>query len=116
MIRERQREGIAAARKLGKRIGAKPKLPPEQISELTRRVAASEQKKVLAQEFCIIKQTLYQFVVKPRPIGRGYKTGTRGAFRGAAIRLSACKCFASLRRSLVDLPSGRRDVRSAEFV
>lgn len=58
MIRERQREGIAAARKLGKRIGAKPKLPPEQISELTRRLAASEQKKVLAQEFDIIRQTL----------------------------------------------------------
>lgn len=59
MIRERQREGIAAARKLGKRIGAKPKLSPEQISEITRRVAAGEQKKVLAQEFCISRQTLY---------------------------------------------------------
>ena len=59
MIRERQREGIAAAKKQGKQIGAKPKLPPEQVKELTDRVAAGEQKKALAQEFGISRQTLY---------------------------------------------------------
>ncbi|MGI2028691.1 recombinase family protein [Endozoicomonas acroporae] len=59
MIRERQREGIAAAKKQGKQIGAKPKLPPKQVKELTDRAAAGEQKKALAQEFGISRQTLY---------------------------------------------------------
>lgn len=59
MIREPQREGIAAARKEGKQIGAKAKLTAEQLEELARPVAAGEQKKALAQEFCISRQTLY---------------------------------------------------------
>ena len=62
MIRERQREGIAAARKRGKRIGAKPKLSPEQMGELRSRVVAGEQKKKLAQEFGISRQTLYNLL------------------------------------------------------
>lgn len=62
MIRERQREGIAAARNQGKRIGAKPKLTSEQVKELVRRVAAGEQKKALAEEFCICRQTLYNLL------------------------------------------------------
>lgn len=62
MIRERQREGIAAARKRGKRIGAKPKLSPEQMDELRSRVVAGEQKKKLAQEFGISRQTLYNLL------------------------------------------------------
>lgn len=59
MIRERQREGIAAARKKGKQIGAKPKLTSDQVAEIRARVAAGEQKKALAQEFGISRQTLY---------------------------------------------------------
>lgn len=59
MIRERQREGIAAARKQGKQIGAKPKLTPEQIVELKTRIKAGEQKKTLAKEYGISRQTLY---------------------------------------------------------
>ena len=62
MIRERQREGIAAAKKQGKRIGAKPKLTGKQVEELARRVAAGEQKKALAQEFCISRQTIYNLL------------------------------------------------------
>ncbi|WP_067516815.1 recombinase family protein [Endozoicomonas ascidiicola] len=59
MIRERQREGIAAARKQGKQIGAKPKLSAEQVEELKGRVAAGEHKKVLARAFGVSRQTLY---------------------------------------------------------
>lgn len=62
MIRERQREGIAAARKQGKRIGAKPKLTSEQVKELARRMASGEQKKALANEFGISRQTLYNLL------------------------------------------------------
>lgn len=59
MINERQREGIAAAKKKGKQIGAKPKLTPEQVAEIRVRVASGEQKKALAQEYGISRQTLY---------------------------------------------------------
>ena len=62
MIRERQREGIAAARKQGKQIGAKPKLTGEQVAELKKRVGTGEQKKALACEYGISRQTLYNVI------------------------------------------------------
>ncbi|OED47313.1 transposase [Endozoicomonas sp. (ex Bugula neritina AB1)] len=62
MIRERQREGMAAARKQGKQIGAKPKLTTEQVSELKKRLNAGEQKKALAVEYGISRQTLYNLL------------------------------------------------------
>lgn len=39
LIKERQREGIAAAKAKGKRVGAKPKLTNEQVAEILRRAA-----------------------------------------------------------------------------
>ena len=59
MIRERQREGIAAARKQGKQIGAKPKLTEEQLAEIRERLDSGEQKKALALEYGVSRQTLY---------------------------------------------------------
>ena len=59
MIRERQREGIAAARKQGKQIGAKPKLTEEQLAEIRERLDSGEQKKALALEYEVSRQTLY---------------------------------------------------------
>lgn len=59
MIRERQKEGIAAAKKKGKQIGAKKKLTPEQVSEIRARVASGEAKKALAEEYGVSRQTLY---------------------------------------------------------
>ncbi|MCG2580121.1 MAG: recombinase family protein [Marinobacter sp.] len=59
MINERQREGIAEARKKGKQIGAKPKLTSEQVAEIRMRVGAGEQKKALASEYRVSRQTLY---------------------------------------------------------
>ena len=59
MIRERQREGIVAARAKGKQIGAKPKLTAEQIKELRDKAAGGESKAALAREYGICRQTLY---------------------------------------------------------
>ena len=62
MIRERQREGIAAARKKGRQIGAKPKLTATQVQILKQRVEAGENRSALAREFGISRQTLYNAV------------------------------------------------------
>ncbi|WP_449757783.1 recombinase family protein [Endozoicomonas euniceicola] len=59
MIRERQREGIAAPRKQGKQIGAKPKLTEEQLAEIRERLDSGEEKKALALEYGVSRQTLY---------------------------------------------------------
>ena len=59
MIRERQREGIEAARKKGKRIGASPKLTAEQIATIRLRDKETANRSALAREFGISRQTLY---------------------------------------------------------
>lgn len=59
MIRERQREGIAEAKKKGKQIGAKRKLSPAQVEQVKERIAAGEAKKAVAQSLGISRQTLY---------------------------------------------------------
>jgi DNA invertase Pin-like site-specific DNA recombinase len=59
MIRERQREGIALAKKAGVYKGRKPSLSAEQVKEISRRVKAGEQKTGLAAEFGVSRQTLY---------------------------------------------------------
>jgi DNA invertase Pin-like site-specific DNA recombinase len=59
MILERQREGIALAKKAGVYKGRKPSLTPVQIAEIRKRVKAGEQKTGLAAEYRISRQTLY---------------------------------------------------------
>lgn len=59
LIRERQKEGIAAAKRKGKQIGAKRKLTEAQVQEIRERADKGETKKALAQEFGISRQTLY---------------------------------------------------------
>jgi DNA invertase Pin-like site-specific DNA recombinase len=59
MIRERQREGIALAKKAGVYKGRKPSLTAVQVAEIRKRVKAGEQKTVLAAEYRISRQTLY---------------------------------------------------------
>jgi len=59
MIKERQREGIAAAKKKGKQIGAKKKLTEEQVTEIRDRLASGAEKKAVASEYGISRQTLY---------------------------------------------------------
>lgn len=61
LIRERQREGIALAKKAGVYKGRKRSLSPERVSQLRARVAAGEKKAALAREFGISRETLYAY-------------------------------------------------------
>ena len=61
MIRERQLEGIAVAKKAGVYKGRKRSLSGERAAELRRRVAAGEKRAALAREFGISRETLYQY-------------------------------------------------------
>jgi DNA invertase Pin-like site-specific DNA recombinase len=51
MIRERQREGIALAKKAGVYKGRKPSLTDAQVKKIRRRIDAGEQKMALAHEY-----------------------------------------------------------------
>lgn len=62
LIRERQREGIALARKQGKYRGRKKALSAEQVQQLRQRVQAGEPRAVLARELGISRETLYQYL------------------------------------------------------
>ncbi|KGG97483.1 transposon Tn21 resolvase, partial [Comamonas thiooxydans] len=62
LIRERQREGIALAKQRGAYRGRKKSLNSEQITELKRRVAAGDQKTLVARDFGISRETLYQYL------------------------------------------------------
>jgi len=63
LIRERQREGIALAKKKGvyskKR---KAKLAPDQVNALRARADAGEKKAPLAREYGISRETLYKYL------------------------------------------------------
>ena len=65
MMLERQREGIALARKQGKYRGRKKALNPEQVQQLRQRVQAGEPKATLARELGISRETLYQYLERP---------------------------------------------------
>lgn len=60
LIRERQLEGIALAKKRGVYKGRKPKLTKEQITALHDRFLAGTKKVNIAQEFNICRETLYK--------------------------------------------------------
>ena len=62
IIRERQAQGIAAAKGRGAYRGRKKALSPEQAASLKDR-AKSEKKAALAREFGISRETLYQYLV-----------------------------------------------------
>ena len=61
MIRERQREGIAIAKGKGVYKGRKPSLDAGQAEELRKRIAAGDKKAVIARDFGISRETLYQY-------------------------------------------------------
>jgi DNA invertase Pin-like site-specific DNA recombinase len=65
MIRERQREGIAIAKKAGVYKGRKPSLTTEQVQEIRKRAKAGEQKSRLALEYGVSRQTLYSALGEP---------------------------------------------------
>ena len=62
LLFERQREGIALAKKRGVYRGRKRSLSTEQILELKQRVEAGEKKATLAREFGISRDTVYQYL------------------------------------------------------
>ena len=62
LIRERQHEGIALAKKRGAYRGLKKALAPERAAELRRRADAHEPKATLAREFGISRETLYTYL------------------------------------------------------
>jgi DNA invertase Pin-like site-specific DNA recombinase len=61
LLLERQREGIAIAKKAGVYKGRKPSLTPDRVAELRTRVASGEKKAALAREFGISRETLYSY-------------------------------------------------------
>jgi DNA invertase Pin-like site-specific DNA recombinase len=62
LIRERQREGIAIAKREGKYSGRKPSLTPARAAELRRRVAGGGSRAALAREFGISRDTLCRVI------------------------------------------------------
>ncbi|BBL36024.1 serine recombinase PinR (plasmid) [Nitrosomonas stercoris] len=62
LIRERQREGIALAKQRGAYRGRKKSLNSEQVAEIKQRVMAGEQKALIARNFGISRETLYQYL------------------------------------------------------
>jgi DNA invertase Pin-like site-specific DNA recombinase len=61
LILERQREGIAIAKRAGKYKGRKPTLTDDRATDLRKRIASGEPKAALAREFKISRETLYQY-------------------------------------------------------
>lgn len=62
LIRERQREGIALARRRGAYKGRKPSLAPERVAELRRRAAGGKAKAALARAFGVSRETVYKYL------------------------------------------------------
>lgn len=62
LIRERQAEGIAAAKKRGVYKGRKPSVTPAMLEEMKKRVATGEPKARIARDLGISRETLYQYL------------------------------------------------------
>ena len=62
LMRERQREGIALAKKQGVYKGRQPALQPVQVAELRQKAQAGAKKAVLAREYGISRETVYQYL------------------------------------------------------
>lgn len=65
LIRERQREGVDIAKQKGLYRGRKKALNETQIHELHKRVAQGEKKAILAKDFNIRRETVYQYLKMP---------------------------------------------------
>jgi len=62
LIKERQREGIALAKRRGAYRGRKKSFSSQEVAELRQRVAAGISKAQVAREAGISRQTLYQYL------------------------------------------------------
>ena len=64
LIRERQREGIALAKKKGVYRGRRATLRPQDIEEVLRLLETGESKTVVAKRFGVSRQTVYRVLEK----------------------------------------------------
>jgi len=62
LIKERQLEGIALAKKRGAFKGRKKSLSPAAVAELRKRIVAGMSKSLAAREFDISRETLYKYL------------------------------------------------------
>ena len=62
LIHERQREGIALAKKRGAYKGRKKSLSEAEVSQLRQRLTTGRSKAQVAREFGISRETLYQYL------------------------------------------------------
>ena len=62
LIRERQREGIALAKKRGVYQGRKKTFSDDQVAALRARVAAGEPKAQVARDLGVSRETLYRYL------------------------------------------------------
>lgn len=60
LIRERQREGIDAAKRVGKHLGRAKSLSKSDVAAIRERVASGASKSDLAKEFKVSRATLYK--------------------------------------------------------
>jgi DNA invertase Pin-like site-specific DNA recombinase len=65
LIKERQREGIALAKKRGAYRGRKKALTDDQVMELRRCLEGGESKAALARRFGVSRETVYQYLRQP---------------------------------------------------
>jgi DNA invertase Pin-like site-specific DNA recombinase len=68
LLRERQREGIALAKRRGVYRGRKRALSAFEVADLRQRVAAGEKKAHVARAYGISRETVYQYL-RPLPVG-----------------------------------------------
>jgi DNA invertase Pin-like site-specific DNA recombinase len=59
LIRERQLEGIALAKKAGVYTGRKPTMTPDKVTVIRKRVQGGEKIAALAREYGVSRETLY---------------------------------------------------------
>ena len=66
LILERQREGIAIAKKTGKyrNVGRKPVLSGEQVNELRAKLKKGAKVAALAREYSVSRQTIYKIILR----------------------------------------------------
>ena len=62
LTRERQREGIEAAKARGQKLGAPPKLTSEVTAGIKEKVSAGGDKSKIAKEYGISRPTLYKII------------------------------------------------------